>query len=277
MPKEMHLIYTRSKDVPQVYSLEYADGNMKITVHPKVYEWLCEHLKKHTNKLIGSHESHKLLGLREFIFPHQSEKWGFDGCVRHATEYATDWSVLICHIPSVLDSHGVFSYDAIHQLQASLNVFFDVITAFDAEISSQQTQLLHIPNVATGRGLHGGSVWAHLSPAFTKWVYALKTESKGRRISFPTVEQAMLHAHFHMYPNDEFVEPMCCSTLESSGLLLQVPGNACDLGPDDHNQKTGERGYILGPHNIDQPLQQFTFLAGLAKLYALAQKDIYGV
>jgi len=55
-------------------------------------------------------------------------------------------------------------------------------------------------------------------------------------------------------------------------LNLDVPGDACGLDPDNYNDSDLDVGYKLVPHNIDSPLQQLTFLVGLAKLHDMMSK-----
>ena len=56
-------------------------------------------------------------------------------------------------------------------------------------------------------------------------------------------------------------------------IYLDVPGDACDLSPDNNSHNDMDQGYTLVPHNVDSGLQQLTFIVGLAKMHDLIRAD----
>jgi hypothetical protein len=64
--------------------------------------------------------------------------------------------------------------------------------------------------------------------------------------------------------------------LESGGLCIDCPGDACGIHPDtyaEYDIKEG-RGYKFTCHNVDTPMQQITLIAGLAALHDCTRKEI---
>ncbi len=48
-------------------------------------------------------------------------------------------------------------------------------------------------------------------------------------------------------------------------LVLNCPGNACGIHSSDHSY-TGRRGREFSSHNVDNPAQSLTLLAGIASM-----------
>lgn len=61
--------------------------------------------------------------------------------------------------------------------------------------------------------------------------------------------------------------------INNSGLIINCPGDACGIHPDNWYFRDAE-GYRFGSHNVDTPAQQLTLLTGLASLHDIARKEI---
>ena len=61
---------------------------------------------------------------------------------------------------------------------------------------------------------------------------------------------------------------------KGGGLIVECPGNACDVSTLDWWEDKKGWGHKLGCHNLDSAIQQITILAGYAKIHDLAAKDL---
>ncbi len=161
-----------------------------------------------------------------------------------------------------------------HALPASFTLFSTFTRFVETKTSALFPQLLTVQTI-TQKGLHGGSLSAELSIPVVKWL-AYKFE--GENSVLPEVVQAMKSAYSKMNGVlSDFEE--CCSFYayvhtEYGWLNLICIGNACDMNPGSRYMEDSNCGYELSCHNTDSPIQQLTFLAGLAKLYDLVRKDM---
>jgi hypothetical protein len=154
---------------------------------------------------------------------------------------------------------------------ATLNVLFGFLLFPDHETKAKNPQLLQI-QTTTHSGVHGGSLSGFYSAPLVRWLTSL-----GHPTPIAEVTNAMVVAYGHMFGGlDPYEERECKATVdhEYGGLNITCPGDACGLHPH-HNRITRQGlGYQFSCHNVDNPHQQLTLIAGLAALHDRARKEI---
>jgi hypothetical protein len=163
-----------------------------------------------------------------------------------------------------------------HQVVATLaSVSADFSCPEEANYTGDESQLLTFASVYA-EGSCGSSINALFSKRLCEW---MRERGEGK---IPEVEDAMALAWARM--NNGSIEESDRRRIEAvidtpeGWLNISCPGQGCGLYPSqgfkDYN------GDVIGaefkPHNVDTPMQQLTLLAGLAALYQLAHKEIYG-
>lgn len=220
--------------------------------------------------------------LREFI-PLPNSSWGFGQMMLWGPEAALElvkvkgeWTILRCRLPAFArgeDGDSRDSHRKFFQLRATLMVLFNALEVFgfDHDTGYSLPQLLVVCGFSLGYGPADGSLSATLTPEMMKY---LSVHADNQEVS-KTLCRAMKSATDHMFP-----DLRSCTRLghyraeirSPKWLYLQVPGDACDLGPDSVYEFQRADGYRLVSHNVDSSPQQLGLLMGLAKLHDLANK-----
>lgn|SRR3989344_7537152 len=153
-------------------------------------------------------------------------------------------------------------------ISASLNLFFDSAFYFEESIGTPKNQLLTI-QLSTAHGMHGGELSGTYSPVLVKWL-------KNHPGRITEIENAMRKAYIRMLRKDYLDElSFRASTNERGWFLTSCPGDACGLHPTDHSMRD-DCGFQFRSHNVDNPAQQLTLLAGLAALHDKVDSELYG-
>lgn len=142
------------------------------------------------------------------------------------------------------------------------------------ETSCPIPQLMTVETI-TEDDMHGGSLWGEYSVELCNWMRSLYLQNKDRYEITEMVE-AMRITHKRMFGKiNKFDEHQIWARVASGNGWLNVSchGDACGLHPaDDYGPREG-RGYKFSCHNVDNPMQQLTLLAGLAALHDKARKE----
>jgi hypothetical protein len=167
---------------------------------------------------------------------------------------------------------GTRTEKQILELRSTLFVLFTCLYIFEGESTEKKRQLLTIDGLGleTNGNLGQCYISATVTPTLCEWI-----SKKPDQTSLKEVEEVMYDAYLHMYPGyRKFMRKHDFQAVcqKPGRISLRIPGDACDLSPDSFHQSEGGCGYKLSPHNIDNPVQQLTFLIGLARLHELARQ-----
>jgi hypothetical protein len=197
-----------------------------------------------------------VFSLPNFIFS-DNQSWGFGGVFSKKEE--GEWIVLSCS----------FSKINLYQVCISLKVLFIVLSLFKETEEKKKDQLITIEEMCTTRGGFGGfALSAHIFPALFEWI-----EKQGGNSEDLRVIQSMRGVYKTLgLPADRF-ERFELDINPGPLIDLMCPGNACWLNAYPRDPCSIKRGYMLNPHNVDHPVQQLAFLAGLATMYQSARED----
>lgn len=198
--------------------------------------------------------------------------WGPEAVFNLGKSSHSEWTTWECSLPVRKDEGD--DYQKFTEVRASLLILFLGLQVFGFDIDTKwkTPQLMIIQSMSLEHDLHGGSIWATLTPEMMKFV-----GKQAAGTQFVEIERAMYRASQHMFASilHEDKRSYRARCWDSKKISLEVPGNACDLSPSDIYDKDLQHGYTLCPHNVDSSFQQLAFLIGLAKLHELAQKDLY--
>jgi hypothetical protein len=129
-------------------------------------------------------------------------------------------------------------------------------------------------------GSEGHSTGGYISPDLGKWLKKqsedILDENAFSMVILPEVGEVMRQvyesiSHRKLDPNE------CRALISQNGLFgLKCPGDSCDVSiyyDQVYGDPIGNRFVEFSSHNLDNPTQQITLLAGLAKLCELARND----
>jgi len=166
-----------------------------------------------------------------------------------------------------------YDWDSAYAVSASFNILIDLARYPTIKTTCNLPQLLTVSlftNFGLGRSALGGTY----SRSVVRWL-----AQKNIYTEIPKVRKAMRTVFEAIIPN-KIMKPYPLRAHifhKHGGLMLECPGDACDLSPSDVselNEKGGKEGYDIHSHNVDNPAQQLTFLAGLAALHMEVDKSI---
>jgi len=167
-----------------------------------------------------------------------------------------------------------YDWKTAYAISASFTTVFNWMQFPKKETSSLLPQLMTVFTV-TQDNMHGGSLAGEYSVELCNWMRSLYLRSKDR-YEVTEMTEAMKIVQRKLFDKiDKFSEYEIWARIESSSGWLNVncPGAACGLHPTD-SYIDKARGYKFGCHNVDNPMQQLTLLAGLAALHDKARREI---
>lgn len=213
----------------------------------------------------------KKFKLEKFTSPHEGS-WGFQDVLLLGESDHPDWIVWEFNLPKIKSTEGLdeSSPKDIVALRASLYILFSLGLRFmKNETNWPTSQLIVVGNIELPdiEWRNSGSLGAILTPATISWI-----SKQPHNCHNKDMVEAMKKAHEFMWTGASRNERFGAMT-RGRYIFLDVPGDACGLGPDSYGDDTKNDGYNIGPHNVDSSLQQFTLLVGLAKLHDLIRAD----
>lgn len=253
--------------IPAWYEISSRDSGktLVLEVHPLA---LREMEKVEWNKAPILPHFKKEYGLAQFT-PPQKGNCGFSDVLKVTEPVNKDWTAWKVELPVIKAAphHQVSSEGYSIAVRATLSTFTNCLWLFEEETQCENNQLMvieaiHLPDKE--RWVYGGALSVTLTPDAIKWIGKQPNEQ-----DIGSVVEAMRNAHEHMWyasRKDWHFGAICRSP---KWIHLDVPGDACGLDPESNadRHESVPRGYTLQPHNTDSALQQFTLLAGLAKLH----------
>jgi len=159
-------------------------------------------------------------------------------------------------------------------ISASFTTVLGWLDLFERETSSFLPQLMTVFTITRDEA-HGGSLGGMYSIELCDWMRVLYRRA---RTNYEIVEMtgAMRIAHKKIFGEiNEFDELYTWARIDDGNGWLNVSchGDACGLNPANMDFD-GTRGYKFSCHNVDNPMQQLTLLAGLAALHDKARREI---
>ncbi len=214
----------------------------------------------------------------EGMFFVDEEKLGFDGVFERADNLSPGdgFVTWLAELPVKVIGGSKKSARIARQISQTLEILcFKLQFADSLGISTQLQQLAFYRLSSTDRGY---GISATLSPVFRNWV------ENNREIAHNQAQAEMISAARRMWPSyftgGKSEREYATRSFRVShhfddnlGLILQVAGNACDLGVDGMDLDDGP-GWHLEPHNIDGPTQQLTLLSGIATMTRLVRESL---
>ena len=128
----------------------------------------------------------------------------------------------------------------------------------------------------TYKEAHGGSLYGEFSKAIVSWMKNIGSVEVESFLNFLKIR--MIKAYGKMYgcklDKMEVFDAYDFKMMMKNGrIIMDCPGDACGVHPsEDYWDDKEETGYKFSCHNVDNPMQQLTFLAGLAALHDKARK-----
>lgn len=163
----------------------------------------------------------------------------------------------------------IYDHKPGYALSASLNLFFQVARFIDEKTSAKLPQLFTV-HLVTIQGMHGAELGGEYGIELVNW---LRRQLVNKNLD--AVTDAMMRAHGRLIGNDLYERYHFRASIDSANGWLNVscPGDACGLHPDYYDIEH-DRGYQFSSHNVDNPHQQLTLLAGLAALHNQANAEL---
>jgi len=153
-----------------------------------------------------------------------------------------------------------FSFRRAYNVSASWTILCSFLAFSVIKTGCDKMQLMTVSPIVK-MGMHGGSLSCTLSKKVVDWLKEVQEDE----CELVEVVEAMKKAYATMFGHAKYDHAFYARVQKGGRLIMQCPGDACDLGPEDYVRKNG--GYRLWPHNIDTAFQQITFFAGLAALH----------
>ena len=151
-----------------------------------------------------------------------------------------------------------------------MSVLFQALWLFNKNTKQKKHQLIIINGLGISGGFGGNSIGATLTPEVSKWLSKMPNN-----YPLSDIEETMMSADAYMWQyekNKPHRFEFMAQCQNPKWIFFSIPNNACRLDPESRHDQTINHGYEFCPHNVDHPLQQLTFLMGLAKLHDLVRK-----
>ncbi len=168
-----------------------------------------------------------------------------------------------------------YDWKLAYAVSASFTVIFHWMHFPEKETSSLLPQLMIVFTI-TRDEMHGGSLGGEYGVELCSWMRSLYLLTEGI-YAVTEMTEAMGIAHKKIFGAFRFGEEhYLWAKIQSDDGWLNVncPGDACGLHPADSFGPQEGRGYKFACHNVDNPMQQITLLAGLAALHDKARREM---
>ena len=253
------------EDQPCVYLMNAAGGNLTFELSPAAFDYLAQNLTATTaNVSIDVKDE-----LPEFIPPTQSQ-WGFGRVLETCRGHHNGWIQVSCHLPKITDSKKIWNWQAGFAAAMSLRNLLHPLAFQDGLGDSSAKQGVAVHGLYVGQ--RSCPIGALLSPWLMKRIFdaACRYGSGGIERE---IADAVRHAYTHMhgyreleqYELDQFRVKIDLDD-NHCYIMIDCPGDRSGLNPPHGGKK-----FVLDCHNVDNPIQQLSLLAGLARLDAIAR------
>lgn len=261
--------------IPAWYDLRVNRYGIAVDLHPQAFNFLVE---RFANGFFESQE-HRISSeyrpegypLPKFISPREPKKpWGFGGNAVPIPPSRKGW-IAYAFQPPKYDRSGPST--EWYQPSATLAHLFMAIRFPEFRTDFDKPQLLVVTGLmAMETRFYAGALEASVSPALFPWMKQYWPARVG------AVRLAMREMWNRIYDKDQRAQKIDRFEAyfnQPKWLVLDCPGNATGIGAEMTGSSFADEneGYTLQPHNTDHPGQQWSLLAGVAKIYELARAD----
>jgi hypothetical protein len=250
--------------IPAWYELSWRKNKLIILIHQAAFEVLKKDFPQE-QPVINFYK--RDFSLPEFQFPHEGD-FGFGPVLKFIGCKRVVWPAWECILPA-RDEESEQWKRKIFALRATLSLLFQRLQFLDVDTGSEKSQLIVIDDLRVEENsFFSGSLTATLTPLMAQWI------SRQGNCQLPLVVSAMKSM------DRQLIRVSDCGGFKAEcmppkWINFTIPGNSCGLDPKDYYDESLDRGYGLKPHNVDNGIQQLTFLAGLACLHDLARADYH--
>ena len=161
-------------------------------------------------------------------------------------------------------------YKEAFAVSASLSFLFMPLEHLQWSVPSSRRQLMTIL-LSVQNSLDGGAFSGMFGIPLVKWLSGMPIDRP-----IPEMVEAMERAYYHMFTRRKWDHGARFEAFvndKDGWLNVSCPGQGCGMNPK-LGYMTSARGYEVHSHNVDNPVQQLTLLAGLAALHDRADKEI---
>jgi hypothetical protein len=240
-----------------VYRLECDGERLTIRVDARYRQFLLDfyngkHFPQEVAELAKNH------GLKAFRgSPEVSGPWGFGGAIRLVGEPDADWLEFSAEIPRV-EFKGVYEWEQAFHVCHSFQTLLEALWYVPAQSEGAGRQSLLV-KFFTHESMHGGSLFAEVSPALVTWLVESFTEPLQA-----DVDDCMERVYRRMVPGwNHHIGARCHISHET---LQLDSGSNGSLGVIGCRKADEGRGYDISPHNCDTPLDQLVLFAALCRI-----------
>jgi hypothetical protein len=258
------------KSIPAWYELSLVNEGI---IRLKVHRDALQHMRDvDWEKAPAVRDMVKRFGFESFYVPCDG-MCGFDKVFTQGGLATGTWVGWDIRLPNIRTENGEHEDSKKYTMavRATLWLFTSCLWLYEGDTQWTKPQLMVVEGICLPTEemrMCLGSLSVSLSPKVIRW---LSKQPKNKHLE-PVID-AMKNASRVMWESSSDRGGFGALVRESKWLHLDVPGNACGLDPESHDDESLDVGYTLEPHNVDSSLQQLTLLAGLAKLHDLVRAD----
>lgn len=176
----------------------------------------------------------------------------------------------ICFICHGEGKGFVYNWRRAYAISASLTLFFGIAIIYEGETSATRPQLFTV-DTNTAQEAHGGSLCGEFSDYLSRQI-ADHFVNGNSDIIRQEITEAMKIAYKQLFWSTDGSGYYDARLTEKGRFSVSCPGDACGLYSAEHSHD-GSTGHRFGCHNVDNPGQQLTLLAGLAALSDFIRKN----
>jgi len=173
-----------------------------------------------------------------------------------------------CMSCSGIGKETVIDWNLVFPLSATLTILFSLLNWSDYEPSGSTYQLMTVETM-THQDMHGSPLWGVFGKPIVKWLETLGNARLDR------VSQVIRQAYEAMLGKKDYYDEFNFHARVNNGRIdLVCPGDACGVYGDTLGFRNPGEGYKIQCHNMDNPMQQLSLLAGLGALHDMARQYI---
>lgn len=164
----------------------------------------------------------------------------------------------------------LYKWEEAYALSATFTLIFTYLGISEKESNSKRPQLITVSTI-TDKEMHGGSLSGQFSIGLVSWMRSIKNPKNLLSSLKKAAIKSFKKMDMRSNDPDNFYDHQFRVRLDNGRLIMDCPGDACDIHPETWREGDDE-GYSFSCHNVDTPMQQLTLIAGLAALHDEARK-----
>lgn len=238
---------------PARYHLSTTETGLTVAIHKKVLPKASDYRKGDPDFFGSLNKIHDV-----FIPPTPDREWGYGEVIREEESEHPDFVLYSVDFPKHFSADGIS--DRVYGVAASLKLLFDAVN-FKPETTAKEKQNLMV-NLALDRTreVYGSVIGVDLYSNFTNALGNATTNLEEKVVS------AMVNSFKLMWGDNklDLRYSFLARIMPPKDFHLAVFGNSCGLDTDVDDRLSDTIKLI--PHNTDNPVQQLSLLAGVARM-----------